>query len=83
MFFLVRPPSKTTWHHVVSFNANSNNFLRHLQKGSVVFVEANYEVREPDPLADPSSSWGQRQIILRHGMYRMVRTTRECLMPFF
>ena len=46
-------------------------------------MEANYEVREPDPLADPSSAWGQRQIILRHGMYRMVRTTRECLMPFF
>ncbi len=46
-------------------------------------MEANYEVREPDPLADPSSAWGQRQILLRHGMYRMVRTTRECLMPFF
>jgi len=69
----VRPPSKTTWHHIQSFNPNANNFLRHLQKGSVVFVEANFEVREPDPLADPSSNWGQRQILLRHESIRVLR----------
>lgn len=39
-----------------------------LQKGSQVFVEANFELREPDPDADPDSPQGQRQIFLRHGI---------------
>lgn len=30
-------------------------------------MEANLEVREPDPNADPSTPQGQRQILLRHG----------------
>jgi hypothetical protein len=32
-------------------------------------VEANLEVREPDPNADPSTLQGQRQILLRHGTW--------------
>lgn len=43
------------------------NYLRSLQKGSHVYVEANYEIREPDRLADPSTPQGQRQVVLRHG----------------
>ena len=56
-----------TWHHIVSFNPTQNNYLRTLSKGSRVYVEANYELRDPDPNADPSSPSGQRQIFLRHG----------------
>lgn len=43
------------------------NYLRSLQKGSHVYVEANYEIREPDRSADPNTPQGQRQVVLRHG----------------
>ncbi|KAH9180048.1 hypothetical protein EDB89DRAFT_1842074 [Lactarius sanguifluus] len=62
-----RPESRTTWHHILSFSPNANNYLRNLQKGSHVYVEANFELREPDPSADPTTPQGQRQIFLRHG----------------
>lgn len=32
-----------------------------------MFAEANFELRQPDPNADPDSPEGQRQIFLRHG----------------
>lgn len=63
-----RPESRTTWHHIVSFNQGANNYLRTLQKGSQVYVEADYDVREPEHGADPRTPQGQRQINLRHGM---------------
>ncbi|OJT13360.1 hypothetical protein TRAPUB_10126 [Trametes pubescens] len=56
----------TTWHHVLSFNPGANNYLRTLKRGSLVFAEANFELRQPDPNADPDSPEGQRQIFLRH-----------------
>ncbi|KAK7695565.1 hypothetical protein QCA50_000201 [Cerrena zonata] len=64
-----RPEPKVSWHTVLSFNATSNNYLRTLLKGSQVYVEANYELREPDPTADPDTPQGQRQIFLRHETY--------------
>ena len=67
MFFPARPESKTTWHYILSFKPHANNYLRNLQKGSHVYVEASYELSEPDPSADPSTYQGQRQIFLRHG----------------
>ena len=66
----------TTWHYVLSFLPNANNYLRSLRKGSLVYVEANYELRQPDPNADPNTPEGQRQIFLRHGTswcHRMLR----------
>lgn len=57
----------TTWHHVLSFNPSSNTYLRTLKKGALVFAEANFELRQPDPNAEPDSPEGQRQIFLRHG----------------
>ena len=45
-------------------------------------MEANYELREADPSADPSTHQGQRQVFLRHGMYRVVHTTCKCLISF-
>ena len=36
-------------------------------KGTQVYVEANYEIREGDTSADPSSPSAQRQVFLRHG----------------
>ena len=42
-------------------------------------MEANFELREPDPSADPNTPQGQRQIFLRHGMCRVVHITCKCL----
>ena len=68
---VARDDPKTTWHSVLSFNQNVNNYLRMLKSGSQVYVEANFELREPDPNADPDSPQGQRQIFLRHGWYNV------------
>ncbi|KAN0140060.1 Single-strand binding protein family domain containing protein [Lactarius tabidus] len=68
-----RAESKTTWHYILSFNPSANNYLRNLQKGSHVYVEANYELREPDPSANPNTPQGQRQIFLRHENIRVLR----------
>ncbi|KIJ56596.1 hypothetical protein M422DRAFT_22751 [Sphaerobolus stellatus SS14] len=59
-------PANTTWHSVLSFNQGANNFLKTLRKGSQVYVEAAYDLKEPDPSADPESPAAQRQIFLRH-----------------
>ncbi|KAM5534884.1 hypothetical protein V8D89_011439 [Ganoderma adspersum] len=63
----------TTWHHVLSFMPHANNYLRALKKGSLVYVEANFEVRQPDANADPATPEGQRQIFLRHENLRVLR----------
>lgn len=75
---LARVENGVTWHHIVSFNPTQNNYLRTLSKGSRVYVEANYELRDPDPNADSSSPSGQRQIFLRHGALLLSRS-RRCL----
>ncbi|KAI0080675.1 nucleic acid-binding protein [Panus rudis PR-1116 ss-1] len=71
------PKTKTTWHTVLSFNPSANNYLRNLQKGSHVYVEANFEIREPEPDADPDSTRGQRQILLRHEHIRVLKTAKR------
>jgi len=80
--FSARPASRTSWHHILSFHPSANNYLRNLEKGSHVFVEANVEIREPDLTADPATPQGQRQIYLRHGVYCVIYSPRECLMCF-
>lgn len=65
---LARQEAGTSWHNIISFSPAQNNYLKTLNKGSQVYVEANFELREPEATADPSASAGQRQIFLRHGM---------------
>ncbi|KZT27043.1 nucleic acid-binding protein [Neolentinus lepideus HHB14362 ss-1] len=67
-----RREAGTTWHTVLSFHSSSNNYLKTLSKGSRVYVEANFELRQPDPTADPDSPQGQRQIFLRHETLRLL-----------
>jgi len=57
----------------VSFNPAQNAYLRTITKGSKVYVEANYELRDADPTADPSSPHAQRQIFLRHENLRVLK----------
>lgn len=62
-----RVPPVSTFHRVISFTEGSNKYLQTLRKGSRVYVEAGFELREPEPNADPTTPQGQRQIFLRHG----------------
>ncbi|THV05441.1 nucleic acid-binding protein [Dendrothele bispora CBS 962.96] len=72
-----RPPARTSWHRILSFAENSNKYLLSLKKGSRVYVEANYELREPEPDADPSTPQGQRQIFLRHESIRVLSSPKS------
>lgn len=78
-----RPRPTTTFHRVLSFNDYSNRYLQTLQKGSTVYVEAGFELREPDRDADPTTPQGQRQIYLKHGSLRVYSVTLECLILFY
>ncbi|TFK29228.1 hypothetical protein FA15DRAFT_664140 [Coprinopsis marcescibilis] len=64
--------STSTFHRVLSFQEHSTKYLKTLRKGSKVYVEANYEVREPETGSDPSTPHGQRQIFLRHENIRVI-----------
>ena len=50
-----------------SFNPGANNYLRALKRGSLVYAETHFELRQPDVNASPDTNEGQRQIFLRHG----------------
>ncbi|KAK2466433.1 hypothetical protein APHAL10511_002075 [Amanita phalloides] len=67
-----RRPSTATFHRLLSFNEHANRFLQTLKKGTKVYAEANYELREPEAGADPTSPQGQRQIFLRHEQLRVL-----------
>ncbi|KIY72987.1 nucleic acid-binding protein [Cylindrobasidium torrendii FP15055 ss-10] len=67
-----RGTPKTTWHRVFSFNEHANRYLMNLKKGSKVYVEAAFEMREPEPGSEPSTPQGQRQILLRHENIKVV-----------
>lgn len=57
-----------SFHRVLSFHDGPNKYLVGLKKGSKVYVEAGFEIREPEPGADATTPQGQRQIFLRHGL---------------
>ncbi|RDB20522.1 Single-stranded DNA-binding protein rim1, mitochondrial [Hypsizygus marmoreus] len=67
-----RRPSTATFHRVLSFQEHSNRYLQTLKKGSKVYVEAGFELREPEMGADPTTPQGQRQIFLRHETIRVL-----------
>ncbi|KAG5644566.1 hypothetical protein DXG03_008140 [Asterophora parasitica] len=67
-----RRAAASTFHRVLSFQEGSNRYLQTLKKGSKVYVEANFELREPEPGADPSTPQGQRQIFLKHETIRVL-----------
>ncbi|KAG6903306.1 hypothetical protein C0995_013059 [Termitomyces sp. Mi166 len=71
-----RPPTASTFHRVLSFQEHSNRYLQTLKKGSRVYVEAGFELREPEPNADPTTPQGQRQIFLRHETIRVLNRPR-------
>lgn len=69
------PPS--TFHRILSFVPAQNQYLAKVPKGSLVYVEAELDVKEPDPEADPGSFNAQRQIMLRHETLRVLRSRKD------
>lgn len=69
---LERRSSPSTFHRILSFHEGSNKYLRTLKKGSKVYVETAFEIREAEPEADPSTPQGQRQIFLKHGEFSIM-----------
>jgi len=67
-----RPKPTSTFHRVLSFQEHANKYLQTLQKGYTVYVEAGFELREPEKEADPATPHGQRQIFLRHETIRLI-----------
>ncbi|KAF5333718.1 hypothetical protein D9611_002254 [Ephemerocybe angulata] len=71
-----RAPTSATFHRVLSFQEHANKWLRNVKKGSRVYVETTFEVREPEEGADPSTPRGQRQIFLKQDTFRVVAPPR-------
>ncbi|KAG5340468.1 hypothetical protein C0989_001484 [Termitomyces sp. Mn162] len=57
-------------------DANGGEYEETLKKGSRVYVEAGFELREPEPNTDPTTPQGQRQIFLRHETVRVLSKPR-------
>ncbi|KIO30511.1 hypothetical protein M407DRAFT_242166 [Tulasnella calospora MUT 4182] len=70
----ISPP---TYHRILSFIPTQNQYLSKIPKGALVYVEAELEVKEPDPEAEAGSFQAQRQIMLRHETLRVLRTSRK------
>ncbi|KAF5322321.1 hypothetical protein D9619_001042 [Psilocybe cf. subviscida] len=68
-----RPASTATFHRVLSFRPSSYEYLTSLKKGTQVYAETAFEVREADPEADPTTPQGQRQVFLKHQLIRPLR----------
>ncbi|KAG9014289.1 hypothetical protein FRB90_005467 [Tulasnella sp. 427] len=71
------PQSTPTFHRVLSFIPAQNQYLTKVAKGSLVYVEAELDVKEPDPEAESGSFAAQRQILLRHETLRVLRSPRK------
>ncbi|KAF9008788.1 hypothetical protein BDQ17DRAFT_1421988 [Cyathus striatus] len=71
-----RRASTATFHRVLCFYDAPIRYLMNLKKGTKVYVEANFELRDPEPGADPSTPQGQRQIFLRHENIRVISSPR-------
>ncbi|KXN87961.1 Single-stranded DNA-binding protein rim1, mitochondrial [Leucoagaricus sp. SymC.cos] len=65
-----------TYHRVLCFNPNDIDVLSRLKKGSKVFVQADYSIKEPEPEADPKSPLGQRHIFLTHDSLKILSLPR-------
>jgi len=76
-----RPPAVATFHKILCFSESPIKFLSTLKKGTRVYVEANFELREPEAGVDPTTPQGQRQIFLRHEQVRVLAYPKEAQPP--
>jgi len=76
-----RPAPIPTYHRILCFSESPIKFLSTLKKGTRVYVEANFELREPEPGADPTTPQGQRQIFLRHEQVRVLTFPKSDTLP--
>ncbi|KAF9452148.1 hypothetical protein P691DRAFT_697651 [Macrolepiota fuliginosa MF-IS2] len=65
-----------TFHRVLCFDPSHIEFLRRLKKGSKVYVQADYTIKEPEQGADPTTPQGQRHIFLTHESIKVLSPPR-------
>jgi hypothetical protein len=65
-----------TFHRILCFDGPQMDYLGRLKKGSRVYVQADYNIKEPEQGADPTTPQGQRHIFLTHGAY--LRRIQRC-----
>lgn len=70
----VRPPSTTSWHTVFCFNPSQITYLKTIPKGSQVYVEAAFELR--DTLKEGGEE-KERKIFLRHENFRVLTYKKD------
>ncbi|KAJ3561157.1 hypothetical protein NP233_g10367 [Leucocoprinus birnbaumii] len=61
-----------TFHRVLCFQPSAFETVSRLKKGSKVFVQADFIVKDPAPDADASTPQGQRQIMLTHDYIKVL-----------
>ncbi|KAK0468008.1 uncharacterized protein EV420DRAFT_1758230 [Desarmillaria tabescens] len=71
-----RPVSKTTWHRVFCFHENTNKYLSTLRKGSKVYVEAAFEMRENNN-AEGNDTPPQRSVFLKHEAIKVISPPKQ------
>ncbi|PAV21097.1 single-stranded dna-binding protein [Pyrrhoderma noxium] len=71
-----RPSARTSWHQIFCFTPSAFDTLRYARKGAHVYVECNYELRDPEPHAEPGSPQSHRQIFLRHDHFRILKNSK-------
>ncbi|KAF5363770.1 hypothetical protein D9756_000767 [Leucocoprinus leucothites] len=69
--------SVSTFHRILCFQPAIVERISQLKKGTKVFVQADYSIREPDPNADPMTPQGQRQIFLTQDTLKVLRVPRS------
>ncbi|PBL02178.1 nucleic acid-binding protein [Armillaria gallica] len=69
-----RPTSKTTWHRVFCFHENTNKYLSTLRKGSKVYVEAAFEMRENHVEGQDAP---QRNVFLKHESIKVISPPKQ------
>ncbi|KAF7776290.1 hypothetical protein Agabi119p4_4683 [Agaricus bisporus var. burnettii] len=65
-----------TYHRVLCFDNSQLDYLGRLKKGSRVYVQADYNIKEPEQGADPTTPQGQRHIFLTHDTLKVLTAPR-------
>ncbi|KZW04186.1 hypothetical protein EXIGLDRAFT_828104 [Exidia glandulosa HHB12029] len=73
-----RPESTSSFHKIFSFSDGANNYIKTLRKGALVYVEANFELRETRETTENGEILGvQRQVFCRHETLRVIKHSKK------
>ncbi|CAD6566157.1 MAG: hypothetical protein TREMPRED_002285 [Tremellales sp. Tagirdzhanova-0007] len=59
----------TFWHTIFAFNPNSHDSIKRIGKGSVIYLEAELEMRNSEPI---NEQFVPPRVVLKHQTFRMI-----------